>query len=567
MNLKEKQIDDTIYKSGYPCWECDSSDAVALYMDGKYDNLKYPRVKCFSCNQSTAKEEIVEQYIAEEPIKKVATTSKPPVNELTHTGDIHALGDRKISKEAALRYNVKTNYNGQGQMMNRSFPYTDINGELVGTKIKTPAKKMFSTGNINRACMFGQSLFPAGSNEYVTITEGEEDAMAVWDMLRKGNYESVVVSVKTGAAAAIRDVEQNYEWLNSFKEIKICFDMDEQGQAAAAKVAAKFPGKVSIVKMSYKDANEYLKAGAAEKFKTHWHNPEKIKVKGVYEFDQLWDEMTKLDSFTTIPYPWPELNEKTYGMRTGELTIIKAPPKIGKTELLREIAFHVQDQTDFSTGVVFLEEGLKRIGQGFVSKQLNRPIHLPDTQVTEAEIRQAFEELGKKNQLHIFDPRSDITVENLFNKFDYFVHSKGCKLLLLDHISMFAYKAQNFDERRFLDGFIADLSSYANANDVHIIGVIHVNDDGKTRGSRAPVQLCNTLISIHRDKLNSDPVVANTTKVVVEENRYNGDSGHCVSLLYDKATGRMEPIDEDAIFDDELEVELNTEPKEVEFGE
>jgi len=275
--------------------------------------------------------------------------------------------------------------------------------------------------------------------------------------------------------------------------------------------------------------------------------------------------MTKADSFTTIPYPWEELQKKTYGMRTGELTIIKAPPKIGKTELLREMAFHIQDTTDFGVGVVFLEEGLKRISQGFVSKELNKPIHLPDVLVSETEMRNAFEKIGKRGQLHIFDPRSDITVENLFDKMDYFVHAKGCKLILLDHISMFAYKAQSFDERRFLDGFIADLSSYANNNDIHIVGVIHVNDEGKTRGSRAPVQLCNTLISIHRDKLNSDEVIANTTKVVVEENRFNGDSGHCVDLFYDKDTGRMVVVDEDDIFDEDPA--SNNEPKEVEFGE
>jgi twinkle protein len=569
MNLTQKQIDDTVYKSGLPCWrdECGSSDAVALYLDGKFNNLKYPRVKCFSCGESTTKEEIVEQYIAESiddgtPTKTTTDTANKTVE---HTGDIHQLKDRGISKEAALRYNVKTNYNASGLMVNRSYPFTDNDGQVIASKIKTPQKKMFSTGDINRAILFGQSLFPAGSNEYVTITEGEEDALAVWDMLRKGTFESVVVSVKNGAQSATREVEQNYEWLNSFKEIKICFDMDEQGQKAAAKVAKKFPGKCSIVKMTFKDANEYLKAGQQEKFKNHWHNAEKSRVKGVYEFDQLWDEMTKTNTCTTIPYPWEELQNKTYGMRTGELTIIKAPPKIGKTELLREIAFHIQDTTDFHTGVVFLEEGLQRISQGFVSKELNKPVHLPDTIVSDAELRQGFDAIAKKGQLHIFDPRSDITVENLFDKMDYFVHAKGCKLILLDHISMFAYKAQSFDERRFLDGFIADLASYAHGNDVHIVGVIHVNDDGKTRGSRAPVQLCNTLISIHRDKLNPDETIANTTQVIVEENRFNGDSGQCLSLLYDRETGRMIPISEDDIFDDDDDIEI--EPQQVEFGD
>jgi hypothetical protein len=108
---------------------------------------------------------------------------------------------------------------------------------------------------------------------------------------------------------------------------------------------------------------------------------------------------------------------------------------------------------------------------------------------------------------------------------------------------MFAYSALDTDERRFLDMFVDNLKNFAVQHNVHICAVIHVNDDGKTRGSRAPVQLCDLLISIERDKLNPDPVIKNTTTLVVEENRFSGDSGEACKLYYNPETGRMSEMD------------------------
>lgn len=545
-------------KQHLPCWTCSSSDAAALYLDGK------PRVKCFSCGEITYDEEIVEEYMVDsKPV--AAATTLTPIKPFEQKGLIHALEDRGITVEVAQKYGVKTTYDNQGKRYSRSFPYFDVNGEIIGAKIKTLDKKIYSEGEIGKAVLFGQQLYAKGASKYITITEGEEDAMAAFQMLSTTKYDSPVVSIKNGAQSAVSNIEQNYEFLNSFDNIIICFDNDEQGKQAAKKVASRFVGKAKIMKMSMKDANDYLISGQAQKFVREWWNSETVSVKGVYEVAELWDVLTEQEKHTTVPYPWEGLNEKTYGMRTGEFTIITAKPKIGKTELLREIIWHIHETTEHHCGVILLEENLKRIVQGFITKDMGVPVHLPDSQYSEEDFKESFDKIADAAKIHIFDPTDDKTAENLFSKLQYFVNAKKCKFIFLDHISMFAYKADTFDERRFLDSFVSQLSDFATANDVHICAVMHVNDDGKTRGSRAPIQLCNTMLNINRDKLNDDPVIANTTTVVVEENRFTGDSGFACDLYYDRETGRMKVLDEDTRLS-LLGVE-DDEEKTVQFGE
>jgi hypothetical protein len=47
------------------------------------------------------------------------------------------------------------------------------------------------------------------------------------------------------------------------------------------------------------------------------------------------------------------------------------------------------------------------------------------------------------------------------------------------------------------------------------------------------------VIYLERDKHADDPILANTTTVVVDKNRWSGDTGIACYLYYDPLTGRM----------------------------
>ena len=203
-------------------------------------------------------------------------------------------------------------------------------------------------------------------------------------------------------------------------------------------------------------------------------------------------------------------------------------------------------------GVFFLENTKKEIGLGLCALHMNQPISPWDIPEDLTALQCAHDQLSNDDRITIFDPEDERTVENIMNKITYFVKAHDTKYIIFDHITMLSYQSEDDNERRFLDKLCADLKSLTTSLDICLVVVTHVNDDGKTRGSRALVQLCDAIISLDRDKLSEDPIVKNTTNVIVEENRW-GECGLATRLYYNPETGRMTEIDTELDLDREIE--------------
>lgn len=472
-------------------------------------------------------------------------------------GIIDEMADRCITKMVAEKYSTEKLFQPDGVAYAYSFP-SFVDGKMIAQKIKRFDKKMkwlYEGDKMPELPLYGQHLFPSGG-KYLTITEGEEDAQAAYQMLKDAapNFEPAVVSLFNGASSAEKECKRNWEYINSFENIIICFDGDDEGQKAAQKVARLFDYRPRIVsfgearktaekKWEWKDANDYLKGSRQRDFVGMWWRAERLTPKGILSFKSLWDAMTKKDTDIGVPWPWDGIQKKLHDIRTGQFIVIKAPPKVGKTSLLKEVAYHIHQTSPYNVGLIFLEDTKKTIGMGMCALHMNKPIQFPDVPYTLEELQEAHIAMAKDERLIIFDPEDERTAENILNKIMYFVKAHDCKFIILDHISMLAYQAEDDNERKYLDKLCADLKALTTKLDICIMAVIHVNDDGKTRGSRAPVQLCNALINLVRDKLAKDPVVANTTEVIVEENRLTGDSGTACYLFYNRDTGRLTEVD------------------------
>lgn len=535
-----------------PCWrdDCDGKTSAAFYISPE------PHLYCFKCGKTEHKEEKIEEYFSmtqAELLNKLPYGKEELQQQFTPVhGTIEKLQDRHISYETAKKFSIESIYKenpetGNYELFARAFPFKLKSGELGAQKIKKPNKEMKCVGRFSETQMFGQDLFPAGG-KYLTITEGEEDCAAAYEMLKSksiSNIEPAVVSIKSGAASAKRDCQANWEYINSFETVIICFDNDEPGQKAAKEVADLFPNKVKIMKLDLKDANEFLKENRAMDFMTAWRTAEKHTPQGIIPSSSLWKDMVSDDKSFCIPYPWKGLEDKLFGMRTGELVVWKAAPKIGKTQCFRELSYHIHKTTNETVGLIYLEETKKKIGMGLCALEMNKPIQFPDAEYTLEELKEAYDKVLGSDRFFIFDPMAERTAKNVFNKIMHFVKAYGCRYIFLDHVSMLAYDEVSVDERKFLDKLFKDLKDLTTSLDIHISAVTHVNDDGRTRGSRAAYQLCDALIDLSRDKLNSDPVVANTLVLTVEENRVTGDSGIASNLYFNRETGRLVEIDKD----------------------
>lgn len=169
---------------------------------------------------------------------------------------------------------------------------------------------------------------------------GNCDAMAAYE-ITGSRYP--VVSVHS-AGSAPKNVAENFEYLNSFDKIVVCFDKDEPkvnpqtglttypGQEAALKVAAMFPiGKVRLLTLQeFKDPNEYLAAGRGAQFIKEWFSAPVYTPSGLKLGKNMWDEIRTPKNTKSISYPWQGLQKKTYGIRPSEVVIITAETGVGK---------------------------------------------------------------------------------------------------------------------------------------------------------------------------------------------------------------------------------------------
>jgi len=535
------------FKHHTVCEGCGSSDANAVYSDG--------HTYCHSC----------ETYLKgdEEPKAPVRPMPDRQTSPLRTDGKDSSLHDRNISKETAQRFGVQVLANGPTRT-HHLYPYYK-DGVMVAQKVRDIENKHFSsTGNIKGAELFGQHR--GKGKKYVTIFEGECDAMAGYQMM---NFpDASCVSIKGGMPGGLRDFKDHniFEWVDSHDSIIISFDADKPGQDGAKKLAEIFaPGKAKIMqfKDGLKDANDYLLKGKAKDFVKLWWAAETYTPDGIVNGNDLWEEVNKDLNLVSFDYPWIGLNDLTYGMRLGEMITLTAGSGMGKTQILREIQHHVFNTTDFNIGCLYLEETKRDTGLGWMSTEISKPLHLPDCHSTEDERRQAFERTLATERIWVYDSFGSNSVDNVVSRIRYLAKGLDCKFIILDHISIIVSDQSQGDERRALDEIATKLKTVCIELEICLFMVSHSKrqqgksheEGGKTslsdlRGTAAIGQLSNFAIGLERDGQDPDPIIRNTTTVRVLKNRFSGQTGPACRVFYDRVTGRLTETDEEVGDDD-----------------
>jgi twinkle protein len=357
----------------------------------------------------------------------------------------------------------------------------------------------------------------------------------------------------------LKDAKANYEYINSFENIVLCFDGDEAGKKAAKEVAELFGSKCKIFKPDpeYKDACEWLADGKEAAFVSRWWAAEPFIPDGIVCGTGLWELVSKPMEAADCFYPWKGLNDITYGIRAGELVTFTAGSGLGKSQTLREIVWHLLQNCDDSIGLMFLEESVRKTSLSMMSLAADLPMHLPTTMVSDAIRKDAFEKTLGTGRLYFFDHFGSTAIENIINRVKYMAKGLGCKYVFLDHLSIIVSSQDNGDERKAIDEIMTKLRMLVQETNIALVIVSHLkrpSDKGheegaatslaQLRGSAAIAQLSDMVVSLERNGQADDPIERNTTKVRVLKNRYSGQTGPACSLLYNKDTGRMFEIDD-----------------------
>ena len=536
MNQDEQQGTFVQHES---CPECGSKDNLARYSNGQG--------YCFGCSHWEAPkgEDRVEARIPQEVVKKMEI----------FTGNNGAIVDRGINADVVKKYGVTLQYGTDGSIKKHCYPYHNVDGEHIGNKIRTTETKDFMyDGNSRDVGLFGENLFKGGG-KYITICEGELDAMSVHQMF--GNkYASV--SLRTGSKGAKNDIQRSLEFLESFDAVVLCFDTDIAGKEAVRSVVDLFsPNKVRVCDLPLKDANEMLLEGNIASFTRAWWDAKPYRPDGIIASEDTWDILTEEVRVESVPYPWLGINELTYGFRTGELVTITSGAGMGKSQIVRELEHYLLNATDDNIGVLALEESVKNTTLGVMSIEANKPLHLDLDNIDDDELRVYWDKTMGKGRMFMYDHFGSTSEDNLLSKVRYLAKGLDCKWIVLDHLSIVVSDQEVMDERKAIDSIMTKLRQLVQETGIGLFLVSHLrrpmgkgHEEGgqislsELRGSASIAQLSDMVIGLERNQQADDPHVRNTTIVRVLKNRFSGLTGPACSLHYDKLTGRMKETDD-----------------------
>ena len=538
-----------------PCPLCPSSDAVGINEDGS--------AKCFSCGEFMPN---YEQACNGKTMTQTETI-QPKQPDNVSEGNFIALTDRKISQATAQKFGVKAVQDLKGQVIKHFYPY--YNGhELSATKCRNSVTKdFFVQGSYNDTGLFGQQLFKGG--KYVTITEGECDAMAAYELL---GSKWAVVSIKRGAQGAVRDIKESLEFFDNFENVIVAFDNDKAGKDAAVKVARLFkPGKARILTLpnGFKDPNDMLKSNRHKDFVEAWWSAKVYTPSGVINVTEQREKFHNREKKQSIPYPYEGLNKKLYGLRQGELVTLTGGTGLGKSSVTRELEHWLVKQTQDNVGIIALEEDWRRTIDGILSIEANARLYIDQERekFSKEELDKMFDMLydgENKNRVWVHSHFGTNDIDDIFTKLRFMIIGCDCKWVVVDHLHMLVSAVHEGDERRAIDTIMTRLRSLVEETGAGIILVSHLRRvDGNKghengievslshlRGSNSIGQLSDCVIALERNQQSEDPDEARTTRLRVLKSRYTGDVGMAARVIYDSETGRLSELtNEDIEFD------------------
>lgn len=529
-----------------PCDKCGSSDALAIYSNG----TGY----CYSC--STYFKNIEGNM---ETAANVTTFNKP----LELRGEPRAIVERGISLDAVKKYGVQVETRpNSNEPLRHYYPYTDNEGNRVGAKVRSLDQKGFRTlGDMRNNTLFGQDLFK-NEGRYVTVVEGELDALAAYEML---GSKWPVVSVSKGAAGAVKDIKQNLEWLEGFESVVFCFDADEPGRQAALECAKIIsPNKAKIVSLGdYKDACEYLMAGKGKAFVNDWWEAKTYRIAGIITLEDAWEEFKNRGTETIIPFPssFGKLNEMMNGgIAEGEVTVIGALTSVGKTTYVNEIVYHLWKNTDRRVGCAFLEASNGEAIENLLSIHTGVNLALEDR--SNIDYEKLHGELITDGRIVLLDHHGAVSTDDLFIKLRSMVKANGCEVLIVDPLQAAVTSNSNDVVDDVMDRFL----KLAKETDVSIIIVSHMRkpavkdahdvSEYDLKGSGSINQIAFNTVLLSRDKMAENDIARNSTKVQLVKCRRTGITGAAGWVYYDQYTGRLEEGEDPQTAEANLEEEF-----------
>ncbi len=524
--------------------------------DGSYDGF------CFACGKAEPNpyKDKPEGYKPQVVFKSPAQVEEE-IKEIREYKTVN-LPDRKLKKEYLEYFDIKIGLSEEDGVTPHShyYPYYR-QGELVGYKVRIiDNKKMFAIGSTKDVSLFGWKQATDAGGKKLFITEGELDAVALFQIMKehnKGNQYAdlnpAVVSLPHGAGTAAKQLSKFLpEIRKHFKEIILVFDNDQPGKEAV-EASLKIIPDALVASLPEKDANDCLIAGKSKAcYNACQFNAQKPKNTRLVSGDDL-HETAKEPPVWGVSWPWKHITEATRGIRTGETIYIGAGQKQGKSEVVNTLTAHFIREYGWKVFLVKPEENNKKSYKLVAGKLAGKIFHDPKI----AFDMEAYEKAGEtlKGHLTLLNLYQHVGWETLKTDIRQ-AAADGCKAIMIDPITNLTNGMDAASANVKLQEIAQELSAMALDLDVVIFIFCHLrNPDSGTpherggevlssqfAGSRAMARSCNLMLGLegNRDP-NLSPEERNIRTLVLLEDREFGETGR-FKLYWDKKTGLFNEI-------------------------
>ena len=565
---------------------CASSDGMGLYSNEGSNGEVFYTGYCRSCNQAFNKEEVhASSHAADLGIEggvviEKKTFKRPPKKEVITKEEIREIisygYEGKAERGLKDEYNqffghiTKLDHNGIPKV--RFYPETR-DGRLVGYKSRTFPKN-FGFENVGQTGinseLSGQIKFKdfVGHRD-VMVVGGCEDKVAAFQIFRDNQIRKkqedyapmAVVSPTTGESSAIKQIRNNYDFLNQFQTIYLALDNDTAGKEAMEKIAEILPkDKVKIVYWTHKDPNNHVLLGKEKQALSDFWNATSLVESDILRSTELMGQISDVLLAPRIPLPeyMKQLSDMCGGtgsVRQYTINNIIGFTSAGKSTHVNAMVYHwifnapekpCVISLEASAGQyaldllsLHLEKNLLRMGDG---QEVLDYLHTPECQAVWKDLWE--DEFGEPRFTLVDDRNSDIksiekTMEDSFNR-------DGSRIFVIDVLSDLLRGASSDlqeDHMMWQRNFVKKGAT--------IFNVLHTSKppttkDGKqgriteymALGSGTFVQSASMNILIERDKLTDDPIEKNTTRVSVPKLR-GGDTGKAGEWYYDVETRKV----------------------------
>lgn len=472
--------------------------------------------------------------IREEMPKREVVTYKRPEKPRCRTPKAQVrdwLISRGLTDETIAAFRIGEQERGQDVFA--VFPYLR-DGELINAKYRNVANKkdMRQEGGAE-PCLFGWHLIDPKART-VVVCEGEIDCMTL--------HQLGIPALSVNAGAGNHQwIESDWDRLQRFSDIVICFDADEAGQKGAREVVQRLGlERCRVMSLDgFKDPNEAIQEGA-----TREHFDHNLRAARPLDPDELRSAADFMGDVKALFYPARDAIRNPviklsgqefdwFEFRPGEVTIWTGFNGHGKSLLLNQVLIGMMAQGErvcvFSGEMTPAQQGKRTVKQ---VSGIDRPSP------------EFIDSIGDwlRDRMWIFNLVGSATIDRLLEVFKYGNRRYGIRHFVIDSLMMTdvpedgagAFSAQK-DAMRKLRAFTA-------AHGAHIHLVAHprkAQDESRApgkldvSGSSKLTDAADNVFSVwSARKEEGDPDIEKPDALLELHKNRNGDIQHKKLWLY-----------------------------------